>query len=250
MQRLDGCGIAFASLFKAFNTAFGNRAVQEREINTFEAPALCAAPALSPSTMDDKDCTIDHSTTPTHPICWSIDQLDGLFASLQRNLQKQIQEETLGPLAASMNNNDEEEEEEYSTLPARAQASLIKQSFDLLLNTLQTKYDQIQQDTFAKLNQFVVQLLTPNETTGVTSFELLLQHSNLDVPTVALQFMATIITQRPDLVEYMPFELFAEMSLQNAQLRAENYASVQPLDALSYQLIDSLVGWINEQQQQ
>lgn len=236
LDRVQGCGIAFARVFAQFNASISNN--KTRQIWTFEAPALSPQPLLQHSSMNDT-CPFDHASHPgATPIEWSTTTIADLISSqLQHQSGAQLMDLDLQSLPLS----------------ATAQAQMFNQCFDTLIAALGKTpvLKDLRHTEFDALTTFLTALLS-NEAQSA-EFQLaypmlnfLLSHPILTVRIAILSLLDMIAHAFPQYVfSVVTNEMLDSFGQANAlQLNDENCS---PFDFLHHQTIQQYVDSLSAQ---
>lgn len=275
LERVDGCGMAFARLFSAFNQSLGSAEDKSRQICTFEAPPLLSSLEMNSlekqftnlSLAPADNCVFEHADSITSPLCWSLETLSNILSRVQndivRNNNKNYNEicasfddimvpkdqnEIIIPCCGNNSNdtdgNNDDSEDYILPLPPRAQAHMITQSFSTLNSALQgvdcTKLEPTQLDS---LNKFIAQLFAQSADSNMTHLEILLTHTDIDVQIATLTFLQSVLPLNPSLVSMLPVELITNLyeNAVNATENAEQF-ELTPFDIMNFQTLLTQVG--------
>lgn len=232
LDRVQGCGIAFARVFAQFNANISDN--KTRQIWTFEAPPLSPQPLLQHSSMNDT-CPFDHASHPgSTPISWSTTTIADLISSaLER--QSGIQSMDSLPLSAS------------------AQAQMFNQCFDTLIAALGRTpvLKDLCPTEFDALTTFLTSLLS-NEAqsndfcAAYPMLNFLLSHPILTVRIAILSLLDMIAHAFPQYVfSVITNDMLDAFGQANAlQL---NDADCSPFDFLHHQTIQQYIDSLSAQ---
>jgi len=272
LDRVDGCGMAFARLFAAFNQSMGSETDRSRQIATFEAPPLLSSLQINSlekqftniSLAPLDNCVFEHANAIQSPVSWSLDTLSNILSRVQCDIIRS-NNKALNEIAPSFDEilipkthgeiiipyDDCCEDDLILPLPARAQAHMISQSFATLNSALEGQdLSTLSPQQSAALQSFIATLFTEQHT-NMTNLEVLLTHSDIDVPIATLHFLQVILPSNMNLIAQLPVELITKLYENAVELTENNHDhSLSPFDVMNHQTLINQVGLLMDKAQQ